>query len=57
MLKAILISGNHSESEHVMASKFRHNGKASYEVVIEAELDEGEMTELINNLIAMRDGK
>ncbi|MHB9073944.1 MAG: hypothetical protein ACYC6G_10500 [Desulfobaccales bacterium] len=60
MLEAILFSGTggHSnQDDHIRVSKFRHNDKASYEVVIDAELDAAGMDEFINHLIAMRDGK
>ena len=57
MLEAALLSGARNHGEHVSVKKFRHNDKASYEVLVRAALDEGEMNEFINNLIAMRDGK
>jgi hypothetical protein len=57
MLKARLYSNMSTQGGCMLVDKFRHDGKVSYEVSINADLDEAGMNELIDGLIAMREGK
>lgn len=56
MLEAILYGKMGTQGGCMLVDKFRHDGKVSYEVDINADLDEAEMNELIDGLIAMREG-
>lgn len=55
MLESVIL-GNGKDG-HISVMKFRHNDKASYKVLIDGELNDAEMSELIDGLIAMRDSK